>query len=257
MNENALYTLPPPYTAFAPIEDGTHRLAPARGVLLALRPFHGATADAVIASLTPLQQACLRCTFVLWLDLVGIIRSPGLIAAASRRGVRAFIMRAVPDPDLIRMELTSWLTFPENLATWMQRRGFRVTDSVAALIKATVKHAIDCRSVSELAARTGGNAGRWRADLRRANVGSVQQFHQIVRLLAIALHIQRFPGRSLSAVAVAYNYYDAAALRHRTADVFGCAPSDIRTHLGWEWLADAACRRGGLASASIDKGSNF
>lgn len=236
----------PPYTDFLPLDQSEALPALPRGTLLAIRPAHIVTDERILREVERLQLALARTTFVLWLDLVERERVASLAAAGGRRGIRGFVVRPLLDDALLRAQLTDPRDFPIDLVRWLERRGFELRRPVHEMMRAAIGHAATCRSVAQLAARSGGNLVRWRRALQHAGVGSVANFHQILRLLAIAIQIQREPTTALSVISERYAFYDGAALRHRFAEVFGCPPSDARRYLGWEWMVDAALRRSGI-----------
>src|SRR5690606_35167026 len=109
-----------------------------------------------------LQLALARTTFVLWLDLVERERVASLAAAGGRRGIRGFVVRPLLDDALLRAQLTDPRDFPIDLVRWLERRGFELRRPVHEMMRAAIGHAATCRSVAQLAARSGGNLVRWR-----------------------------------------------------------------------------------------------
>jgi hypothetical protein len=244
----AHYSLGPPYSSFQPVNAADpHTInSAARGMLVVIRPTHDTRDGEALESIERLQLALSRFTLILWLDLVGIDRGASVAAAAGRRGVRGFVTRAVPDPVRLRAQLTERNDLPGDFVLWLERRGFTVRRSTRAMIVTAMQGAKDCRNLTELAARSSGRVDVWRDNLLRSGISSAQDFHQILRLLAIAVHIQREPSTPLSRMAEHYSYFDDSALRRRLGQVLGCPPSDLRKYLGWEWIADTALRRAGL-----------
>jgi futalosine hydrolase len=245
----AHYWLEPPYTSFK-----AHRGSPMRepsqrpGRLMCIRPTHDAEEGEVFAEIEQVHATLAGTTIVLWLDLIGLHAAATLISGAARRAVRGFVTKAVPDPLQLRRQLAARRDLSLEFTRWIERQGFHLSRHVRAMITASIDGAVRYRDLTELAGASRRRTDLWRADLHRAGLGSAQKFHQLLRLLAIAVHIQREPKARMVAIAEHYRYYDAAALRRRLGEVLGNPPSVIREFLGWEWMAYTALRRAGIST---------
>jgi AraC-like DNA-binding protein len=73
-----------------------------------------------------------------------------------------------------------------------------------------------------------------------------EEAFQVFRLLRACVDVQREPHLSVSDMAYSCGYSDDAALRTAMRNVMGTTPTEVRQHLGWEWLLCQALHRGGI-----------
>ena len=162
-------------------------------------------------------------------------------------GLKAYVRARAGDLCVLRPRHDAEVA--SDISTWLTLRGHRPPKEIGDVIDSTVNNVETCSTAGAAAAAAGITLTRMRSALEPAGLPNPREFFQIVRLLTIAVTLQRNVDISLSTVAESHGYWDAAARRPRLQDVFGAAPTDIRRCLGWEWLLFQALRRAGVDTA--------
>jgi AraC-like DNA-binding protein len=192
-----------------------------------------------------LQRAHPELPVALWLDCVGPDNVPMIIAAAER-GVRGIVPAEVPDPTVLRRQLTDHADVARDLPHRLRLFGYALQPLTAEYLAILFSRSRDCGRLAEVLRVAGFSRRTLLRLLQDDGLGAASRLHQIVRVLRAVLDIQRQEGKSVARVAQDYGYWDDAALRARIRDVFGTSPSAVKHCLGWERLLRTGLRRAGL-----------
>jgi len=263
--------LPAPYLAFEPLPslEALSSSSPlARGTLVVLRPCPGASAGEIEEGAHHAWRTSARTTVILWLDLLNRLDAVEISGVAGAIGIRGLVVGAQPDARVLRRELTDPYTLAADCIAWLRRQEFAVSPRVHRYLEIGLTQRKAWRNATELLAVAAAHRDgkprhnepgkrllerelqRLRAETNGCRLGHPGPLLQVVRMFAVANAIQRQPAEPLARLAREYSFYDERHLRQRIADVFGCAPTDIRRWLGREWLLHVAFARAALPSWS-------
>lgn len=240
-----LYAYSPPYES--PIElNGSLPTGLARGTVLLLRPTGQVATATVGAEVETLQRHLPRQTLALWLDLVDRYKAAEIVAGAALQAVRAYIVRALVDCSALRRQLTEAGHISYGIQYRLRLYGFDVRPLIMELISTVCTHAAECRSLQDAIRRSGLDYDRVWREVRDGGLGSPAKLYHLLRLLRIAITLQRDPGTRVADISHRHGFYAPTALRARFNDVFGTPPSIVRTWLGWEELLYLGLKRAGM-----------
>ena len=149
---------------------------------------------------------------------------------------------------------------PEDLGAavtdYLQWRGIKIDRETVHLIRRTIDLSAELRSITALSRSM--YLSRRALGRRFMSRGLPVPSHwlQAGRLLRVALKLQNCDD-NVFAVAYELGYPDGFAVSNQMSRLIGCRPSDVREHLGWEWILESWLRReaesGGLAPGRTDE----
>jgi AraC-like DNA-binding protein len=139
---------------------------------------------------------------------------------------------------------------PVEVTEYLVWRGIPLDRETARIIRRTVELSADVRSISALARSL--YLSRRALGRRFLNRGLPVPSHWLhfARLLRVAIRLQN-SAESVVSIGFELGYPDGFSLSNQMMRLIGCRPSEVRAHLGWEWVLEAWLRReadaGGLA----------
>jgi len=245
----SVYLLPSSYETYQQIPLGSlleRSSELARGTIIAVRPSPPMGWPEMAQAITAVAERHARAPMCLWLDLV--TRKEAITATQRCRllGVRAVIDVPILDKERLRDQLSDMNGFERDVVPCCRRFGLRVDAAVAERISLIAVQADRYRTFAGLSAALMLNRPMWRASFKTRDLGSPTSWFRVLRLVKIATAIQRDPNRTVADIAVQFEFFDDAAVRRQLRAVLGAAPSDARSHLGWEWILADGLRRAGI-----------
>lgn len=249
LDELQVYALQPHYAA---TDDGTYGvlgdpMAPARlptrlsrGSVVVLRPSADGAWTELAGTMEAVATRVSNSTFALWPDHLAQRTAVQYAARARLLGIRAIIWTHRPLTSTLRAELTDPVDWPTTVVHWVRRRKGGLRADAASLLHILARHATEHRRLKALTVGYQLSNTQWKTVFEANGLGSPAVWHSALRVVGIALAIQRNPGTRLSELAFEIGLSGAGALADRVTDVVGASPSFIRKHLGGAWmLADA------------------
>lgn len=134
--------------------------------------------------------------------------------------------------------------FGEMITQFLMRRGTISDSGVQRCVQRIFEIAPEVRSISQLSRRLYTS---------RRTLGRLFSVHdlpvpshwlQFARMLHVAMHLQREP-HAIFRVAMRMGYPDGFTLSNQMKRLIGFRPSEVRDHIGWEWIVEAWLRREG------------
>src|SRR5690606_10082231 len=161
--------------------------------------------------------------------------------------------RAPSARDLAQVLRRPPTDLPSEITDYLAWRGLQVDLDTVRLVRRIVELSADLRSVSALARSM--YISRRSLGRRFMNLGLPVPSHwlQISRLLRVALRLQNTDATVFS-VAYEFGYPDGFSVSNQMHRLIGHRPTEVREHLGWEWVFEAWLRReaeGGALSPHI------
>jgi AraC-like DNA-binding protein len=167
-------------------------------------------------------------------------RPLGILPYHETPSVEDLVWALTRPPEDLPLEVTEYLIW----------RGIPLDRETARIIRKTVELSAEVRSISALARSL--YLSRRALGRRFLNRGLPVPSHWLhfARLLRVAIRLQN-SGESVVAIGFELGYPDGFSLSNQMMRLIGCRPSEVRAHLGWEWVLEAWLRReadtGGLA----------
>lgn len=161
-----------------------------------------------------------------------------------------------PDPIDVRTLLREP---PHDLAQavleYLAWRGLVIDPEMRQLIVRTVELSVDITSVSSLSRGVYMSRRALGRAFLRDGLPVPSHWLHIARVLRAALDIQ-WNGETLMRAASRHGYPDGFALSNQMKRLTGMRPSDVKAHIGWEWLFEAWIQKeiagGGFGSDQLN-----
>jgi len=246
-----VWTLLPPYDGLpAPFVRRRERraLQMKRGALLVIRPPPEAAWPIIAGEAERWLGALPATPVVLWLDQLDSELLMDTWARARPFGIRA----CVTEPAFTSSALRAQLSDPASLTDvvpWLGRRDrnldARMREAFTYLTYAAIEH----WTLAAVALAHGASVSTWYRRFQRCDLAPPGAWLHALRVICVALEIQRSPRVPIGSFVERFGFYDQAHLHHRCWDVFGATIAHVRKHLGWEWMLYTACTRSGLLRA--------
>ena len=212
------------------------------------------------------------------LDLV--VRRPGgvsllvILPAAEDIAMDASVMHAVhrarphgvlpfhPSPsaaDLAQVLRRPPVDLAGELIDYLRWRGLGIDRETAHLVRRIIDLSAELRSISAVSRSMYLSRRALGRRLMSRGLPVPSHWLQMGRLLRVALKLQNTDA-TVSSVAFELGYPDGFSVSNQMERLLGYRPSDVRTHLGWEWLVEAWLRReaelGGLGPSVASQMQN-
>lgn len=134
---------------------------------------------------------------------------------------------------------------PSNLAyavtSYLDRRGLLRSERARSDVRKILECVPEIRSISRLARRLYTSRRTLGRHFAAEGLPVPSHWLQFGRLLHAAMILQREDG-AVFRVAVRLDYPDGFTLSNQMKRLLGCRPTDVRGHLGWEWIVETWIR---------------
>lgn len=149
---------------------------------------------------------------------------------------------------------------PRQLAsavtTYLVRRNLLTTDEVRREVQRLLECIPEVRSISKLARRLYTSRRTLGRHFSAVGLPVPSHWLQFGRLLYVVLHLQSDPA-AVFRIASRAGYPDGFTMSNQMKRLLGCRPTEVRSHLGWEWVIEAwirqEARTGGIDSFRYGK----
>jgi AraC-like DNA-binding protein len=236
------FLLAPPYSQPQQVSSDTVTGIPP-GTLLLVRPARDVAVDRIIADIRDLQRQAPCLTICLWADMIS---ANSILEVARRLGDIGIRGCMVPDPTTLRDHITEPSRLGSDVAYRLEVLGFPIDATVAHFAGMACRCAGDCRDVTVVISADRASYRRLHASLVHASLGTPAKLYQVLRLVRIAVQMQREKRTSVCHLAQKFGFWDDAHLRSRFRSVLGISPAMAREWIGWERLLYWGLRRSGI-----------
>lgn len=236
------WVLDVPYAESVPLRRANRTDEPAPpGRVLLYEARASDTSDSLHEATTGAFHVNARCPRALVVGTAGV--APSVWAGMNDSGFRLGVLSLTPDVDSLRVALGGEAAFETDVLRWL----------VWANI-ATAPHIIDHFISMLIEGHAAGSSRKLIVPMRRARrtvcrhfaragLASPKDWRSAFRWLRIAMKAQLDLTLTEGNIVDQNDIYDDSDLRRAFNAWFGCNVTDVRTHLGWEWLLWSAIER--------------
>jgi hypothetical protein len=222
------------------------------GAVVAIRPVPESTWAEVVVSVHQAVGQVVNAPVVLWTDLLDRRRTAVFATRARTLPAAAVIDTDIRSVAVLREALTDPWVWPNIVASWIEARLSSIDPEARSIIQQLAGLAAQHPTVRSLTGHRSRVARNWARAFERARIGTVGDWHGVLRSVAISLELQRHPVAVTADIAFRFGYLDPKSLRQRLRSMLGVRMPEIRTRLGGHWLlAEGLERRGILENGQI------
>lgn len=128
--------------------------------------------------------------------------------------------------------------FGETVAEYLSRRGVIRDPGMERCVQRIFDLAPDVRSITQLAKRLYTSRRTLGRQFAAHNLPVPSHWLQFARVLHVAIHLQREP-HAIFRIAMRMGYPDGFTLSNQMKRLIGMRPTELRGHVGWEWIVEA------------------
>jgi AraC-like DNA-binding protein len=163
------------------------------------------------------------------------------VALVEPRAVLPFT-RTLSLEAIRRLLQTPPRSVPQTLTAYLSRRGLLTGEQERQDIRRIFELAPTVKSISAVARKL--STSRRTLGRRFANAGLPVPSHwlQFGRLFHAAVRLQQEP-TAMFRIAAKLGYSDGFTMSNQMKRLIDCRPTDLRTHLGWEWIVESWIKR--------------
>lgn len=150
-----------------------------------------------------------------------------------------------PDPaasDLAQVLRRPPADLSGEVVDYLRWRGFALDRETVQLLRRIIDLSSELRSIASVSRSMYLSRRALGRRLTTRGLPVPSHWLQIGRLLRVAIRLQNSDA-TVSSVAFEHGYPDGFALSNQMERLIGYRPSDVRRHLGWEWLVESWLRR--------------
>lgn len=150
-----------------------------------------------------------------------------------------------PDPaasDLAQVLRRPPTDLSGEVVDYLRWRGFALDRETVQLLRRIIDLSGELRSIASVSRSMYVSRRALGRRLTSRGLPVPSHWLQMGRLLRVAVRLQNSDA-TVSSVAFEHGYPDGFALSNQMERLIGHRPSDVRRHLGWEWLVESWLRR--------------
>jgi len=150
-----------------------------------------------------------------------------------------------PDPaasDLAQVLRRPPADLSGEVVDYLRWRGFALDRETTQLLRRIIDLSGELRSIASVSRSLYVSRRALGRRLTTRGLPVPSHWLQMGRLLRVAVRLQNSDA-TVSSVAFEHGYPDGFALSNQMERLMGFRPSDVRRHLGWEWLVEGWLRR--------------
>jgi len=259
MSHPELTLLSPPYDRLAPIEvtqDVVRRCARSPGSAL-LWNLEDVRRHQVVREVVGARPGGLALVVVLPTP-TDIERLPEVVHAVQRCRPHGLMPRhdGIAVADVAAVLRRPPLDLPSEVTDYLAWRGLVVDRDTTHLLRRIIELSAELRTITALSRSLYLSRRALGRRLLTRGLPVPSHWLQLGRILRVSTRLQNTEV-SVSALAYEEGYPDGFSLSNQMHRLIGVRPSQVRDHLGWEWILEAWLRReaesGGLAPRAADE----